>query len=200
MRAVIDRDIIVHVTPQGDTEIGSIPPGVGLERLRFDGERLVDLAELSEIWVEPVPGGGHVLHAVEVPGSQLVTMRYADRKNLISENGTIRIKATQEVQAEKAAQQNLMRKNRLRSSLKTNVGDAQDQLADACKILYSLLELVLTGDEKIRTTLLSILPDVQGVYTAEQVADTSASLSTIKAKLTEYYASKEPITTKGESL
>ena len=191
MRAVLDRDIIVHVTPQGDIEIGSIPPGVGLERLRFDGERLVDLAELSEIWVEPVPGGGHVLHAVEVPGSQLVTMRYADRKNLISENGTIRIKATQEVQAEKAAQQNLMRKNRLRSSLKTNVGDAQDQLADACKILYSLLELVLTGDEKIRTTLLSILPDVQGVYTTEQVADTSASLSTIKTKLTEYYASKE---------
>jgi len=24
VRAVLDRDIIVHVTPQGDTEIGSI--------------------------------------------------------------------------------------------------------------------------------------------------------------------------------
>jgi len=35
MRAVLDRDIIVHLTPHGDTEIGRIPPGVGLERLRF---------------------------------------------------------------------------------------------------------------------------------------------------------------------
>jgi len=25
MRAILDRDIIVHVTPHGDTEIGSIP-------------------------------------------------------------------------------------------------------------------------------------------------------------------------------
>ena len=34
MRAVLDRDIIVHVTPQGDTEIGSIPPGVGLSTIK----------------------------------------------------------------------------------------------------------------------------------------------------------------------
>jgi len=59
MRAMLDRDIIVHLTPHGDTEIGSIPKGAGLERMRFDGKQLVDLATLGEIWVEPIPGGGH---------------------------------------------------------------------------------------------------------------------------------------------
>lgn len=64
MRASLDRDIIVHLTPHGVTEIGSLPTGAGLERLRWNGKRLVDLAELDEIWVETLPGGGFLLHAI----------------------------------------------------------------------------------------------------------------------------------------
>ena len=64
MRATVNQDVIVHVTPHGIAEIGNLPTGVGLERLRFDGKKIVDLASLDEIWVEPVPGGGTILHAI----------------------------------------------------------------------------------------------------------------------------------------
>lgn len=49
MKATLDRDIIVHLTPHGATEIGNLPTGAGLERLRFDGKKVVDLASLSTI-------------------------------------------------------------------------------------------------------------------------------------------------------
>jgi hypothetical protein len=59
MKASLDRDIITSISRHAGTEIGRIPPGVGLERMRFDGKQLVDLATLGEIWMEPIPGGGH---------------------------------------------------------------------------------------------------------------------------------------------
>lgn len=99
MKAIVDQDIIVNITELGNVEIGTLPDGVGFERLRWDGNRVVDLADLSEIWVANI-NGSFELHCMEVPGSQLVQMTYADRKKLTSNSGTFRIKTQEEIDTE----------------------------------------------------------------------------------------------------
>lgn len=104
MKAILKNDIIIHVTERGDTEIGKLPKGVGLERLRWDGERVVDLADLAQIWVEE-RNGAFVLHAVEVQNAQKVTMTYADRKRLVQDAGLIRLKTKEEIEFETQEQE-----------------------------------------------------------------------------------------------
>ena len=101
MKAIVDRDIIVHITERGNTEIGRLPRGIGLERLRWDGSKVVDLADLDEIWVEH-KNEAFILHAIEVPGSQLVKTTYKDRKRLTIEDGKIRLLTAEEMAAKQA--------------------------------------------------------------------------------------------------
>ena len=117
MKATLKDDIIHslhHKDRPGAVEIGALIKGVGLERLRFDGTQVVDLNDLTQIWVVD-RGSFFSLHCREifrtqiVDGeeqqisiSQLVTMDYADRKNLINDNGTIRLKTQAELDAEEA--------------------------------------------------------------------------------------------------
>jgi len=101
MKAIVDKDIIVHITERGDTEIGHLPRGIGLERLRWDGSKVVDLADLDKIWVEH-KNEAFILHAIEVPGSQLVKMTYKDRKRLTVEDGKIRLLTAEEMAAKQA--------------------------------------------------------------------------------------------------
>jgi len=172
MRAILEHDIIRHITESGDTEIGTIPADkkdVGLERLRFDGTTIVDLADLTGIWVSPLGAGFFELHAVPVPGSQKVAMTYGDRKNLTMENGIIRVKTAQELDAERQAEQALMIKNRLRQAFKRDVGDVEDQLADAYKLIYLLIMVVMSGDQGARDFLSQILPDVKATYPLEKI-------------------------------
>ena len=91
MKAELNQDIIIAWSTSADaTEVGSKPPGVGLERLRFDGTKIVDLADLTLINVVKTPGAWE-LHAVSVPGSQEVVMNYADRKQLTADGGLYRV-------------------------------------------------------------------------------------------------------------
>jgi len=99
MKATLREDIIMAVG-RGDTEIGCMPPGVGIERLRWDGERLVDLAEVLTIHVRHLSGSHFELHAVPVTHSQPVTMSWADRKRLTVTDGVIRLKTETETEAE----------------------------------------------------------------------------------------------------
>lgn len=99
MKAILEKDIIIHITERGDIEIGKLPRGVGLERLRWDGEKIVDLADLDQIWVEE-KNGVFILHAIEVPNAQKVIMTYADRKRLVKDAGLIRLKTQEEMDIE----------------------------------------------------------------------------------------------------
>ena len=96
MKMVLREDIplrrlgVREVHPDG-VGVGTPPPGVGLERLRWDGTGLVDLAALDALWVRPV-GSGFELHAVEVPGAQQVTMHYNDRDRLTLVDGAVALR------------------------------------------------------------------------------------------------------------
>ena len=96
MRAVLKDDIIINIIPKGETEIGKLPKAVGLERLRFDGEKIIDLAELNTFWVVAKSSTFFELHCIEVPNSQQISMIYSERKRLYLDNGIIRLRAEQE--------------------------------------------------------------------------------------------------------
>jgi len=93
----------VKLSITAGVEIGELPKGVGLERLRWTGRELVDLMDLSQMWVKKI-GGTFELHAVAVSGSQLVTMLYTERKRLIDEAGVYRVLSQGEVGAIAAAE------------------------------------------------------------------------------------------------
>jgi len=195
MKAILDRDIIISLTPKGDTEIGTIPAdkkGVGLERLRFDGQKIVDLADLTTIWVEQVTPVFFICHAIEVPGAQEVAMTYQDRKNLMMDNGTIRLKTPAEITAEREAEKKAMIKNRLRQGFKRDVGDPEDSLADAWKVISLLIIFMRTGDPAIAIFLDSIIPDLQAAYPLDTVkAALVANTKTIKTLMEGYRAEIE---------
>lgn len=87
----------------GETEVGPIPNNVGLERLRWNGTSVVDLANLSAMYVR-YEAGMFTLHAVKVHNSQLVLMRYGDRKRLRIVDGVIGLYTTEEWDALKIAE------------------------------------------------------------------------------------------------
>jgi hypothetical protein len=102
MKALLSEDLIISVG-SGPVEIGPLPPGVGVERLRWDGERLIDLATLTRIHVRHLSGNHFELHAVELPTTQPVAMLYQDRARLILTDGILRLKTEAEVEAEQLA-------------------------------------------------------------------------------------------------
>lgn len=140
MRAILNNDIIVTLTMDttNGTEIGDLPKGVGLERLRFNGTEIVDLATLSAFWVEPI-AGGFMLHAVRVPNSNYIEMAFEDRKHLQINGGVPSIKTPEQIAIEEQAEQIRLLKNALRIRLRGTVGDIQDQhmmsLAFICAII-----------------------------------------------------------------
>jgi len=93
-----DYDIINKINVPDGIEVGSITKGVGLERVRWNGKKLIDLFTLHSIWVEY--NGGFILHCIKVPHSQLVTMQYQDRKKLWNDNGVFKIKSNEQKQNE----------------------------------------------------------------------------------------------------
>jgi len=192
MKAILDRDIIVSLTPKGNIEIGTIPPEkrgvIGLERLRFDGTKIVDLADLSEFWVEAVAPDFFVLHCIKVPGSQQVVMTYQDRIHLMIENGLIRLKTPLEITAETDKMEKTIIKNRLRQAFKKDIGGPEDALADAWKIITLLIIYIRTGEPTIATFLDSIMPDLEAAYPLATVKDRlTANAKTIRTLMEGYY-------------
>jgi hypothetical protein len=101
MKVSLHEDRIIGFS--GDIEIGNMPKGVGLERIRWNGKSVVDLMTLDEIWVRH-QRGVFEFHAVSVPESQRVAMTYADRKRLHVESGVIRVRTEQDMEVLKQAE------------------------------------------------------------------------------------------------
>lgn len=97
MRAFLHRDIIVRRDMRG-VNIGPVPKGVPIERLRFDPRtrKVVNLDDLDEMYVE-FKNGVFIIHCFPMKGTQKVVMKYADRKRLIMDpSGVIRLLTIQE--------------------------------------------------------------------------------------------------------
>lgn len=194
MKAVINQDKILYFSEKAGTiEVGSAPRGAGLERIRWTGEKLVDLAGLSQIWVSPLGGKSFDLHAHQMPGSQLVDMEYVDRKRLTIDNGLIRLKTEDELISEKKASKILIEKNKVRRRLALKNGDTSDQLADAYKLIFMLIEYIREPTPAIEKLLDIIIPEIKDIYSDEQKQGVSRNLKNLKEEMQGYYKNKEKI-------
>jgi hypothetical protein len=75
-------------------EVGDLPKGVGLERLRWDGEKIVDLNDLDEMWVNPTT---KICYPSEKPGLRKVIMKWKEREHLKVEGDIVRLKTKEEI-------------------------------------------------------------------------------------------------------
>lgn len=191
MKAVIDQDIIVALYA-GETEIGALPPGVGIERLRWTGERLVDLADLTEIWVEPHAGGCR-LHAIEVPGSTLVPMTYRQRRLLTMNAGHPRLLTTEEISAAAEAE----RTRQLQADLDRRQDERLGGLARRQQLLTKLVLAMLVAvrlPTAARTAFMDELAQVaKDIFPpVETAAEIRAAIAELKTIMDEHYASARP--------
>lgn len=90
---------MIGVISEDGIEVGSLPGGAGFELVRWNGTELIDLSTLSAIYVVYI-NGVFELHCIQVPNSQLVQMRYKDRKKLWNDNGVYKIKSDEQKQKE----------------------------------------------------------------------------------------------------
>ena len=172
MKAILKDDQIIKLTISDDVgvEIGSIPRGVGLERLRFDGERIVDLVDLDSIWVEFI-NGFFILHCVPVRSSVLVEMNYTDTKRLVNDNGTIRLKTFEEEMKEAKQRRKDGEINRIRKSLNSSVGTdvERDILND--KLLYIMIKAIVDGTPEYLTFLSNYLTKMEQFVNIDKEKD-----------------------------
>lgn len=129
MKVTLEEDRIVSLS--GETEVGNLPKGVGLERLRWTGEQIVDLMYHSPLWVRYAKGV-FTLHSVAVSGSQQVDMTWAARKRLIIEAGAIRLRTAIEMtEVEEVENERIEEHHRLLSELKDLVDNLSYAQIDA---------------------------------------------------------------------
>ncbi|MBU2539164.1 MAG: hypothetical protein KKH22_12080 [Proteobacteria bacterium] len=189
MKAHLIEDII-HAVGTGDTEIGALPPGVGVERLRWDGATLIDLAAVTQIHVRHISGTHFELHAVAVAGSRPVAMTWADRRNLVVVDGLIRLKTAEELYADYVADYNGKLKAGLRQGLCKCIGDGGDQVADINKMIYLLTEAVC-GDPLATAALQELVVEMRGTYSIDiSKAKLTENAVALKALVPDYYAAK----------
>ena len=191
MRAILNNDLILSYTVKGGVEIGTPPKDIGLERLRFDGSKIVDIANLSAFWVEK-RSEGFVLHCVEIPGSTYLEFDYADRKLLIINGDALRLKTIGEVDAEQLEIKIKVLKNKLRLRLLNSIGDAQDQNMNTLAFVCALIIYVRNQPPVLGTFFDEIIPDIIDIFPLATWKETlKAGAKDLKMAMQEYYGGVE---------
>ena len=189
MRAILNNDMIVSLvmSETSGVEIGDIPKDVGFERLRFDGEKVVDLADLSTFWVETVQGG-FVIHCVEIPNSRYIEMSYADRKNLVFNSDTLRVKTAEEIHTETHESGEVVLKTKLRTRLKAALGDVQDQQMQILAFVCALIVYSRQQPQVLADFFDEIIPDIKDCFPLNRwEAILKSGGKDLKTALIEYY-------------
>ncbi len=203
MKAVLDQhqSKIIAWGPKG-IDVGPLPKGVGIDRLRWTGSELVDLLYLTEIYVVEEAIGVFSFHAREIPGSQLVTMQYTDRKDLINDNGTIRVKTVQERLDEQTAKLIQRAKSKATSAMGKQMGMVVEQFMFTQRLMYVLIWSLRTGNAQGLQFVDNYLTEMGTLFDLADPnfkADLIADYKKIKAVIKDYYQDLEDVSSMSSS-
>lgn len=184
-QAVVDGDIIIRLNG-GTTNIGPIPKGVGLERLRFDGEKVVDLMTLSEMWVQN-KGGVFILHVIPLIGCQLVKMTYADRRRLINDGGAFRLLTEQEIHSAELKEKERAKNEALLKWLLSLDGEV---ILDFIRLFYLVVLAMKEPDSQIALWMNTKINDMKKTFKfdATERLRLERTIDTLRKKMGDYYA------------
>jgi len=187
MKANLKEDIIIMLTENGKVDIGALPNNVGLERLRFDGKRMVDLFNLNEIWVRYV-SGTFELHAVEVPKSQKVIMNYAERKRLFLDGNKIRLLTMEEVTNNEIDIKRKQVLTQLSQRLKGKLGDMTELTLNNTMLIMALIVYTKKQPAVLGNFFDKLAPHIINAFPLNRWEDilTNACVE-LKDAMTEYY-------------
>ena len=194
MKALLKDDTIVKPLNDG-VDIGPVPKGVGLERLRFDGHRTVDLIDLDKIWVR-FRKGRFELHVVPLEDCQLVSMRYGDRKNLVVDvNGTIKVRNEQEQDDERMRLRKAMARAFLNSKVREKVGDTDKRIMSLLILVCSLVIYARTQPSQLGAFYDRIIPHILDAFPLSRwEQELTDSLRELKTVVEEYYVEVDKVT------
>ncbi len=161
MRAILDQDIILRLTMKNDqgVEIGSIPKGIGFDRLRYDGNEVVDIGTLNQLWVDK----NKAFHCRDVGGCQLVDMTYADRYNLIMSDVGWRLKTPEEIINERQIKNEDKINNKLKQKIRIEYSSEVQYKIARDKCFWILVDYALTGNLKKQSFLQNNLDKVKNI-------------------------------------
>jgi hypothetical protein len=192
VKAIIEEDIIVNVG-RGETEIGDLPRGIGMERLRWDGSKIVDLADLSEMWVR-YRGGVFELHCIEVKHSQLTTMQYSDRFNLTTNGKSIRLKTPQEIHDEELAAKKKAIFNERSGKLNSTIGDLEERHMRTLMLVLYLIEYSRQEPQALADFFDKIIPEIKDLFPLSRVEDLlERTVEDLKTAIEEYWLKMDEI-------
>lgn len=181
MRAIItNNEVIQKWSTKSGVEVGDYPKGIPLKFLRFDGEKVVNILELNQFWVD----SKLQLHVSKIDNScQLVSMTYSQRKDLINDKGTIRLKG----QDDKDNERMVIDKNRFdrvyKKRIQQEIGSDVDEDIINEKIFYLLVKLILTKDDKLKLFFEKYLEKYEDIVDIEYEKTSLIELLEKKAKI-----------------
>ena len=193
MRAILNNDVIVSLVMNetDGTEIGDLPKGVGMERLRFNGSEVVDLADLTAFWIEE---GNFALHCVWVSNSQYFEMSYVDRKRLVLTDSGFRLKTLEEITIEEQAVKIQKLKNKLKIKLRNSIGDIQDQNMNTLAFVCALIVYARMQPQQLGDFFDEIIPDIIEIFPLNIWRETLKSgTKDLKTAMQEYYEAQSKL-------
>lgn len=152
---VILKDDTMQISAKG-VDVGVRPKNTGVECLRFDGNKLINLNKLNKIWVEYL-NGGFILHCKKYRNSQLVEMKYNQRHLLINKDGIYRIKTDEEIVNEKERKKDNEKNASKRTQLRRNIGDKFQREEYLEDIIQLMLKVIVENDNEVRQFLSNYL-------------------------------------------
>lgn len=190
MLATINGDRIIALG-RGPVKIpDDYPRNVGWERLRWDGKKIIDLADMPGFWVE-FKAGAFVLHCIKLPATTYIEMAYAQRKNLYFD-GAIKLKTTEQIDAELVSKQTQAVSNFLSSKICT-----AGSMAELVMVLTGVIALTAiyarAKDAAVDKALADIMPQLQALPLEKIAALVPGAVGTLKEIFNMYFSKLEEV-------
>ncbi|MHA1942427.1 MAG: hypothetical protein ACW97P_12030 [Candidatus Hodarchaeales archaeon] len=161
MKAILDGEKIIKLSLSGEgIEIGDIPSGVDLNRLRWDGNRLIDLARLEYLHVKHIGNNFFEVFAMPDVGRQKIKMRYSQRKLLTIEGSIIRLKMVIEVEEEEKKQ----RDKAALKVLESLMGGSDKISIDLIMLVCALIVYVRTSNVALANLFDKMIPHIKDAF------------------------------------
>jgi len=191
MKPILDKkkSRIVSFGPKGwDLPLPKSAQG-DLSRIRFDGTSLVDLVTLSHIYIVH-ENNTFELHAREVPNSQLVAMKYEDRRYLKHDAGVIGIKTSQELANEIKAKLIHRARSKAKIAMEKQMGLLVEQFMFNQRLMFVLIWALRTQNAQGLQFVDDYLAEMGNIFDIADPdfkADLIADYKKIRNVIKDYY-------------
>jgi hypothetical protein len=162
MRYQIEGDLLIRPDHNGE-EVGTISRTVPMNRVRWNGKRLVDIARIRGFWVDKKK----VLHVFDVGDCTYIDMTYQQRKNLIIKDGVPRLKTSEELATEKQKSKSMLTTAKVKKRIKSEYESDLHYRIVRDKCFWILVNYALTGNLKFRPFLQDNLDKVKSILGIE---------------------------------